>query len=330
MCWATRCLLALALIALSAARARAEGPQVSVRVDPCVPVDRSQLERLLAIELGTSAAESDVSASPTSVWVNCSDRGVELHLEDGVTRKSMARVLPASSFKDASSTRLLALAIAEFVVASWIELRVQPTHVVEPVGPQPSPAARALAERVVARRNALAQPSSTGKESLSAAFTLQVWSGNDAVMLGAGARLVHLSLPTLAFTIAGDFATSSVELPLGTVRVVTASVALALSLHVRVQNVSFFTGPGGRLGFTRMQGEPGDRSQTPGEHFFAPYGGPIWWNRIEFRATEQLRLAFELEAGVATLPAKALAGTTPVLALDGLWLTTAVSLGIGF
>jgi hypothetical protein len=318
------------VLVLSGRPARAEGPQVSVRVEPCVPVDRGQLERLLAIELGTSAAENAVASTPTHVWVSCSALGIELHVEDGVTRKSMARVLPASSFTDASSTRLLALAIAEFVVASWIELRVQPRHAVEPVGPPPTPAAQQLAERVVASRSAGTEPDAEPSDSLSAAFTMQLWSAHDGLLLGGGVRLLRLALPQLAWTIGGDLSSAAVDVPFGTVHVLTASVSLAAALHLRVESVSFYTGPGGRMGFTRMRGEPTDRVQDKADHFFAPYGGPIWWNRIEFCATERLRLAFELELGIATLPAKALAGSTQVLALDGVWLTTALSIGFGF
>jgi hypothetical protein len=319
------------LLATTTTVARAQaapGPEISVAVDPCVPVERGQLERLLAIELGTSTARGGPSAS-THVWVSCGVQGIELRLEDGVTRKSMLRVLPAASFRDASSTRLLALAIAEFVVASWIELSVQPRHVVEPVGPPPSSAERKLAERVVQRRAAM--PASFQHEaSVSAALAVQVWSAHDGVLIGGGLRFLQLALPALAWTMSGDFGTADVDVPLGTVRLTTASVALAAALHLRAGNTGFYTGPGGRLGFTRMLGEPSDGTRNEGKSFFAPYGGLMWWNRVEYRASDGVRLALELEAGLITLPARALSGMTRVLALEGVWLTTGVSLGFAF
>jgi hypothetical protein len=159
---------------------------------------------------------------------------------------------------------------------------------------------------------------------------LQVWSANDARVLGVGLRLLHLASPAVAWTIAGDFGSTSTDVPYGNVRLLTASVAIAIAMHLRVHDVSLYTGPGGRLGFARMQGVPADRSQNLGDHFFAPYGGPMWWGRAELWATDQLRLALELEVGVITLPARALGGSRRLLELDGAWFTTGLSIGIGF
>jgi hypothetical protein len=134
----------------------------------------------------------------------------------------------------------------------------------------------------------------------------------------------------LAWTVTADFGASSIDVPYGSVRLLTASVATALAMHLRVRDFALYTGPGGRIGLARMQGVPGDRSQNLGDHFFAPYGGPMWWGRAELWATEQLRLALELEVGVITLPARALAGSRRMLDLDGAWFTTGLSMGVGF
>lgn len=320
--------LGLLSLLLAASVAQAQGPEISVSVDPCVPVERGQLERLLAIELGTSAPQGIPRAS-THVWVSCGVQGVELRLEDGVTRKSMMRVLPAASFRDPSSARLLALAVAEFVVASWIELSVQPQHAVEPIGPRPSAAEQRMVERVV-EKHAVMPASALSEDSLSAAFSLQVWSAHAGVLLGGGLRLLERALPWLAWTIAADFGTAGVNVPLGTVRVTTASAALSAALHYRVNSFAFYTGPGGRLGFTRMQGEPSNGVITGGDHFFAPYGGLIWWTRFEYRASKDVRLALDLEAGLTTLPVKDTSDNSQVLALDGVWLTTGIAIGFAF
>src|SRR5688572_33177704 len=105
-----------------------------------------QLERLLSIELGTSADTASSTTGPTHVHVRCVAAGIELNLQDALTRKGMVRVLSRESFLDASSTRLLALAIAEFVVASWVELRLpQRVEAAPVVGPAPSARAREAA-----------------------------------------------------------------------------------------------------------------------------------------------------------------------------------------
>jgi hypothetical protein len=194
------------LACVAPVQAQAE-PAVTVNVDPCVPVDHTKLHELLAIELGTSTAEGGAGpAAPTRVSVSCSPQGIELRVQDGVTRKSMARVLPASSFADASSTRLLALAIAEFVVASWIELSVQPAPAVEPVGPPAGESARRVAQNAVAERSPRSEPPlRPGERTLSLGPALQLWSAHEAVLLGAGLRVLLPLAEPLVWTLSGDF-----------------------------------------------------------------------------------------------------------------------------
>jgi hypothetical protein len=318
------------LLTLAAApgRAHAAEPQVSVNVDPCVPVNHAQLERLLAIELGTSTGQGGAAPAPTHVWVVCTEQGIELRLQDAVTRKSMTRSLPASSFTNAESTRLLALAVAEFVVASWIELRVQPEHVVEPLGPPPTPAARRTAEHAVARR-AVATSGPPYDNSLSGAFTIQVWSSNDSVLLGGGLRSWQMIAGPLAWAAYGDINTGSVQVPFGTVSITTASVALALALRVRFDALAFYTGPGARIGYVHLAGSSDDPSRVEGKRFSAAHGGGLWLARVEFWGGERLRIGLDVEAGLTTLPVEGVSATKEI-ALNGLWLTTGLSVGFGF
>ena len=154
---------------------------VSVSVDTCVPIDRAALQRILAVELGTSTIQQDAALAaqaPTRVHIGCAEHEILLRLEDGVTSKVMTRALPAQSFTDPSSTRLLALAVAEFVVASWIELQVQPEPTVRPLQVAPAPTASSLRE-VSAKVEAL--PSRKEPEhttvSLGASFQLYASQG---------------------------------------------------------------------------------------------------------------------------------------------------------
>jgi hypothetical protein len=324
--------LCAGLLVAGAVTARAQpDAAVAVNVDPCVPVDHAKLHELLAIELGTSTAQGAGPAAPTRVSVSCSPQGIELRVQDGVTRKSMARVLPASSFADASSTRLLALAVAEFVVASWIELSVQPAPAVEPVGPPAGESARRVAQNVVAERAPRAAPPDRAPErTLSLGPALQLWSANEAVLLGAGLRVLLPLADALVWTLSGDFGMASVETAYGDLGVFTASLALALALQLRVDAFAFQLGPGGRLGITRMNADA-DRLRAEGDDFLAPYGGPIWLSRVVVRASERVRVALEIEVGLTTLPARAeIEDEGIALELDGVSMTSVVSAGFAF
>jgi len=307
--------------------AQATEAAVSISVDACVPVDHEALHLLLAIELGTSTSHEPGPKVPTRVWVSCSPLGIELRLEDGVTSKTMARTLPASSFRDASSTRLLALAVAEFVVASWIELGVQPDPIVPPVpvAPPPSPEMRQAVEQAIDER----VESSDGL-SVTGALALAVWTDNGSLWLGAGARVTREASPTMAWSVSFDFTGTSNEVEFGRVNGLSGSLAFSALFYLRFAPLTLLTGPGARVGVVRLAGEPVDDAGTHGREFAAPFGGPLWLARVDLALSRGVRLGLELEGGFATLPAKGTADSESVFALEGLWLSPALSLGASF
>jgi hypothetical protein len=299
---------------------------VSIEVDPCVPVDNQKLLRLLAIELG--GAEIRAGEAPTSVIVDCVPQGIELRLQDAVTHKSMRRVLPASSFRDAStSPRLLALVVAEFVVASWIELSVRAPNAPLP-GPPVQPELTRAAQRIVAEHTAKPAPS-LDETSLSAALSTQFWAASDALFLGVLVRWMHAAGSHVVLTSAVELATASTDVAAGSVDAVTASLTFALALHAQIGAFEVYSGPGGRGGMASLQGSSEDPTMLSGYRFAALYGGLVWWNRLEYRGFPRLRLALEVEAGLTTLPVHATAppDNDSVFALSGLSIGAALSIG---
>lgn len=304
-------------------------PAVAVEVDPCVPVDHGKLHELLAIELGTSTAQGSQPAAATRVGVSCSEPGIELRVEDRVTGKSMTRVLPASSFADASSTRLLALAIAEFVVASWIELRLQPAPAVQPVGPRAGPAARRVAESAVAERTPASSP--ILRRTLSAGASAQFWSAHDAVLFGGGVRVLLPLWAKLVWTASADLAIGRADADYGRLGLFTTSVALAVALQLQLDPRSTLElGPGGRLGVASIDGDA-DPALAEGDDFIAPFGGPLLLARVVLRAGNMLRVGIDVEGGWTTLPVRAqVEDEGTALELDGGWVTTMFAVGLAF
>lgn len=314
-------------------RARAEAPLVTTIVDDCVPIDRAQLDRLLSIELGTSADTAASSATgPTLVRVGCVPAGIELNLQDALTQKGMVRVLSRESFRDASSTRLLALAIAEFVVASWVELRLPQKVEPEPVmGTAPATAAaREVAANTAAER---VQPAPRAREDethteIGLSGQLQVWSQIDAPMFGAGVRLVHAPVPGVAFSIGGDFGATDVDTALGRIIVRTFGFSLTGLGRVDLSPFVLVTGPGARFGLGQMSGTS-DPMRAEVSPFYAPFAGVFWLARGALFVADGFAVTLELELGACTLPMRALIRqTTVAAALDGVWLTT--GLGVAF
>jgi hypothetical protein len=252
-----------------------------------------------------------------------------LRVEDPVTHKSMARVLPESSFADASSTRLLALAIAEFVAASWIELREQQAPAAPPIGPPPGADARrgAVAERTPDET----PPARQSERALFVGGGLQWWFVDDLDVFGGGLRLQLPLWDALLFTVSADFGAASTKLMYGGLDVFTASTGLAAALELRLDDhVALQLGPGARLGLARIAGDA-DPSLAEDDGFTAAYGGPYWLTRLVLRLTDTLRMAIDAELGLTTLPASAeIEGEGAALELDGVWFNAVVGVGFAF
>ena len=316
---------------LLASRARADPPLVTTVVDECVPIDREQLDRLLSIELGTSAATAASNATgPTHVHVRCVPAGIELNLQDALTRKGMVRVLSRESFQDASSTRLLALAIAEFVVASWVELRLpQRVEAAPVVGPPPSERARAAASTKAAER---VQPSPQAAEDethteLGASGQLQLWSAQNDPVLGVVLRFIHAPVSSIAFSIGSDFGVVTVDGALGQTIVRTFAFSLAGLGRLDLEPFVLVTGPGARLGLAQLSATP-DPARATSDAAYLPYGGIFWLLRGALSLTDFFALTLELELGAATLPVRALVDEASAFTIDGVWFTA--GLGLSF
>lgn len=315
-----------------------DSPQVSTTLDPCVPVDATLFHRVLEIELGTSIDyRSEAPSEPGFTWVHvsCNELGIELRLDDGITRKSMVRVLDISRVEPASRTRLLALAVAEFVVASWVELRFADKPAVDPVGPAPSERARASAAKVVHARAELTpepaaprvEPDSTWE--LAALFRLEGWSTLSTLAPELALRLGQRPTSNFAFVLGADFGLTRVDVDLGQVELATTSALAAVLFVTRVGRVDLYAGGGGRFGFVHMNGVPGD-SRLDGKSFFAPYGGPLMLARLAYRMTGTFMLLAEVEAGLVTLPVVGLSGRSTVIELNGAWVSAGLGAGWSF
>jgi hypothetical protein len=326
---ALACGAALAALCLEGS-AKAQGALVTTVVDPCVPVDPRQLDRLLGIELGTSASAGAAlsGTGPTHVRVGCVPAGIELHLVDALTRKEMVRVLSRDSFTDASSTRLLALAIAEFVVASWVELRLP--QKVEPVGPPPSQTARRAATQAIERKAPAATPEASVVTDIALTGAVQAWSAQGSVFYGGALRLQHAPSELLAFSIAADLGLASRDTSLGSVLVRTTGVSVAVLARIPTESFVFSTGPGGRLGLAQITASLSNPEAARSRPGYLPYGGIFWLGRAAWMLTSAFALVLDLELGAATLPARAVVDDNIVVALEGVWLGLGLGLSLSF
>lgn len=111
--------LATLVIALAApAIARAD---LIVAAPSCTAIDASEVQQILALELSDVVSTWGDSSSPV-VLLGCSEGRIRIEINDPVTDKSVARTIIAPDARGAE--RVIALAIAQLFLTSWLELLV--------------------------------------------------------------------------------------------------------------------------------------------------------------------------------------------------------------
>lgn len=99
------------------------------------------MRRIVGIELAVEPVDVDTLGT-TRVRASCTRDATLLEVDDGVTGKLTSRRIDLEGTARVARSRLLALAIAELVSASWAELRLRPPSdappVFTPVAPSPS------------------------------------------------------------------------------------------------------------------------------------------------------------------------------------------------
>lgn len=105
----------------------AEG-QVAIAAPACADLDVHAIERALEVEIDDVAAAFRDLAAPV-VLLGCADGRVRIEITDPVTDKSVARTVP---MPPADRERVLALAIAQLFLTSWLELLLEGSEVGAP------------------------------------------------------------------------------------------------------------------------------------------------------------------------------------------------------
>lgn len=323
---------------LSAAAQSVTGAaRVTTYVDACVPIELETFHRVLAIELGTSieySPDAAQSSDGTLVRVGCNASGIELSLIDDVTHKAMQRSVELPPVAPAARARLLALAVAEFVVASWVELRLAEPPPITPVGPPTPPSAAAAAQKIAAKK---LPPPSAAADEYSAVWQLGL--SFDAIAFTRGTdfipqlslRLDERPLRYLALGLVLSVGHTEWGVPtIGAAPLTTTTGRAAISYVGRLGDFDVLIGACARFGIVHMAGRT-SLSNYRGFEFFAPWGGPGLQLSAAYRAGAHARVFFELEGGYVTLPAQAVVQSGGVVAeLGGLYGGAAVGFGWSF
>lgn len=357
----------LAMPLCAAAQTVHGAARVSTVVDACVPIDHEQFHRVLAIELGTSIDYSPTAAQQpdgASVWIVCSEGAVQLQLEDSLTRKSMQRMVEIPDVDIATRTRLLALSVAEFVVASWVELQLaQPA--ISPRGAPADAEATQRANQVVRQR----LPEAAGGPAPASAASPapprpDVAQGEDAptkdsrapqgtrwllaasvepvLFVESGGLMPQLTLRVeqrpsahlaLGLALSLGHAQWNVRWPMqvfGAALITNSSARLSLAYVAQLRSMELSVGGGARGGVVYLAGSS-ERANITALDLYSPWGGPAVFGSAAV-LVGSFRFAVELEAGIVTLPVEATIADerdfeVVVAELSGVWASGGLQVG---
>jgi hypothetical protein len=205
--------------------ARAEGalgpdrPGVSITMVGCDPVLAGEAQRIATVELRATLVNAPPDPSVTRVTAVCQGASAALEVRDPMTGKSLQRTVALTETAPNARARLLALAVAELVAASWSELENNPQPRAPPAEPLAPYAAREAARAAVAGRSV----------ELAAVVDLHFLASGDG-LAGGGARAAFWLSP-IAF-VRVDVLANYAELgrTTGSVAVVMPSASVAIGV----------------------------------------------------------------------------------------------------
>ena len=328
-------LLIAAMVVAPVAVARAQsGLRVETHVDDCVPLNRERFEYLLNIELGTEPSGVDAENAVT-LTLTCPGNLILITVEDAVTQKVVTRLVDLSQVDRSARARLMALTASELVLASWMEVRMEPKPVIPPAGPPPKAAAVARVSEVVEPQVKRAAPLRLGVTANVSSFLSSL-----APIFGFALHLTQPISSSWAWNVSLQGGRGHLQGTLGdgasTVAVTTTTAALAWSLRYTrsVGPVDLWAGVAGLFGLAYLTGSTPPSSTLVPTPAYAPWAGPALQLAAAVPLSPQLRILLQLEGGLLVLGATArvrspMASDGPVVTeLSGGWL--AASLGVDF
>jgi hypothetical protein len=302
-----------AFVGILTAELRADGI-AHVLVGPTPP---GETKELAAIEL--HAEPCDETASEVIVTI-----------EDHATSKKVERRVHLGDIAQEARPRALALAVAELLRATWLELTM--VDAPPPQVPVPAEVRVAVEKRMAAMLPSFspdAVPSSVppGARTISVDVAWRIFPSANASMYGGHAAVaVPLFTPSVLLRVDVGALFGSANDALGSVDLGMATGGAALLFaSPREAPVAVAVGPRLELGAAWASGNPFDQatSSAAGSGFVSTASV---LGTFHFRLTGSWRLAVELEAGASLVPFDARADSRRVTGTDGAMFGVAVGL----
>ena len=329
--------MTVAVAALAAVIASSAGAlEVSLDVERCPSLARDHMFQLVALELDARVVTPDRAGEQTArVEVACTGADVQLEVSDRLTGKLLTRTMTLGDRDAQVGARLIAIAVAELVLTSWMELTLPGASAAPPADGAPAAPELRRAAQERAQRH-FPRPAGTGYV-LAVGQALGPFDGVGVAWGGGlrfgwtpgGARVDDdVSIWRPGFDLELTAARNETSRGLGTVDVSMWSAALRVSLR-RARGRSWFdVGAGGRAGVARLAGMPDDVTTTRGATLAGTWAGPVAYVGVG-RRFWRLAVAAGVEGGTVLRAVSGLVDDGPSISVAGRWLSGTLAIGWG-
>jgi hypothetical protein len=325
MSWGARPAIALlGCLALLLRAERARALEIGLEMPSCPQLPAPRVRELMELEL-TAKVVLPQGSEPLSALVSVACRAdqVSIQVSDATTSKLVSRSFVVSQPDPDVRARAVALAAAELVLTSWMELMLTRPVEHEPPTPRQVKEDRRAAGNLVKRRTL------SGGVRVDALLALAEWGGSLRAApgnFGGGARV---SLASGVLGVDADvIATFEDEAsPLGRVRSNAWSLALRPALRLERGRWLASTGVGARAGLARIEGSAADPSAADSHVVAGGWGGPLLHANLGV-ALEHLVARFGGEAGFALQGVSGRVEGSERAGVRGPWFM--LTLGIGW
>jgi hypothetical protein len=228
-------------------------PRVSITVEKCGPRMADEVGRIAAIELHATRVPSDESAPDvTRIDVTCEPSdAIALHVTDPLTSKDVARRVSVAGIDERARARTIALAVAELVSASWVELETTPEPIARPIPQRVAPRGH---PRRTTKPAPIKLPASTPPVVFQALAGARVFFESREPLLGGGAAVEPWLSRAIVLHFDAFVEHASATRRPGDVNVDTVSTAAAIGLGASFGALRLSGTLGVRAGYARLVG----------------------------------------------------------------------------
>ena len=228
---------------------------MSIATDHCDPGLADDVGRIAAIELhATRVPPAEEGADVTRIDVACEGEEVALRVADPLTSKEVSRRVSVAGVELRARARTIALAVAELVSASWVELETTPEPKVEPI-PKRFPPRNALPHARPRPHASQREPARVAPPVVFQAVAgARVFFESRELLLGGGLVVEPWLTRSVLLRFDGFVEHGSGTRMPGDVTVDTTSTGAGVGLGMRASALRLTTTLGVRVGYARLVG----------------------------------------------------------------------------